>query len=503
MRLKTNILANLAGQGWSMLLQLILVPLYLHLLGIEAYGLVSIYVMLSATVQIFDLGFAQTLNRELARWNGSRDDPGELRDLVFTIEAVYYLLIALIVCVLLLALPFIWSDALHARTVDKPTLLKAVGLMIAIIAMQWPVNLYQGGLMGLQQQLKANGIRIASSTFAGLGSLACLYFVSPTIVAFFSWQLLAAALTLATSAFLFRSQLPRTDRPSHFRVAILKRIGRFSVGLSGLTISAIVLTQMDKWFLATILPLELFGYFALAWTAANALSLLTAPVFGAIYPRFSGLVVRAEREPLTALYHTATQAIAACIVPAALLMSFFSYDVLFAWTGNRAVAQHAAPILKVLSIGTMLNSFVHMPYAWELAHGRTRVFLLTNWFAIPLAFPALWYLSTRWGGLGAAFIWVALNLSYFVFAVPRVHREFAPRDRMQWLMHDIAAPLILAAGTMVVYRMMVPDAQTRAWMAVELALGYVLGACAALYASRALHPVLRQSIPASWRTMRR
>ena len=36
----TNILANLAGQGWSTFFQLLLLPLYIHFLGIEAYGTV-------------------------------------------------------------------------------------------------------------------------------------------------------------------------------------------------------------------------------------------------------------------------------------------------------------------------------------------------------------------------------------------------------------------------------------------------------------------------------
>ena len=79
---RTNILANLAGQGWSALLQLLLLPLYLHFLGVEAYGIVSLYVVLITSVQIFDLGLAQTLNRELARWRGRPERTAEVRDLV-------------------------------------------------------------------------------------------------------------------------------------------------------------------------------------------------------------------------------------------------------------------------------------------------------------------------------------------------------------------------------------------------------------------------------------
>ena len=54
--IKRNAVANLAGRIWSNLLSVAFVPLYLHFLGIEAYGLV---------------GFAATLQGVLLRVRGA------------------------------------------------------------------------------------------------------------------------------------------------------------------------------------------------------------------------------------------------------------------------------------------------------------------------------------------------------------------------------------------------------------------------------------------------
>jgi O-antigen/teichoic acid export membrane protein len=139
---RTNALANLLGQSWGAILQLVLLPFYLKFLGIEAYALVGLYVMLITAVQVFDLGLAQTLNRELARFTAARETARQARDLVRTLEIVYWGMVIAICLALLLAAPFIARHALNAQSMSPHTLQVAISLMIVVIAMQWPTNLW-------------------------------------------------------------------------------------------------------------------------------------------------------------------------------------------------------------------------------------------------------------------------------------------------------------------------------------------------------------------------
>ena len=62
-RLRRNLIANMIGAGWLALSGLIFAPLYIRLLGPEAYGLISFYYLLQAALQVFDFGLSPTMNR--------------------------------------------------------------------------------------------------------------------------------------------------------------------------------------------------------------------------------------------------------------------------------------------------------------------------------------------------------------------------------------------------------------------------------------------------------
>ncbi|KAB2964862.1 MAG: polysaccharide biosynthesis protein, partial [Thermoanaerobaculia bacterium] len=66
-RVPSNLAANLAGAGWIAAIQLAVVPFYLSRLGLEAYALIGLYLILQSAPQLFDLGFGTALNRRLAR----------------------------------------------------------------------------------------------------------------------------------------------------------------------------------------------------------------------------------------------------------------------------------------------------------------------------------------------------------------------------------------------------------------------------------------------------
>jgi len=460
--------------------------LYLHFLGVEAYALVTLYIVLLTTVQIFDFGLAQTLNRELARAYGIDNCAADMGDTVRTIEITYWVVVIAICCALALAAPLFSSHLVNPATLSRDTVQRTITIIFTVIALQWPVSLYQSGLMGLQEQIRANILRIGLATFGAAGSVLVLWLVSATIVAFFAWQLVAAAVSVAVTRYVFHSRMPRRRNAARFRPELLWRISRFAAGVSALTLVSVVLTQGDKWILVKRLPLTVFGYYALAWTVANALSLLTAPVFAAIFPRFSSLIARGERTALLALYHRATQAITVGIAPIALLLSLCSDDVLLAWTGNGEVAYFAGPLLGVLALGTLLNSLAHPPYASALAHGHIGSFLKVNLLSAAVAIPAVWLLTPAFGAMGAALMWFTVSAVNFVVAVPLAHRMLPREERVRWLLCDIALPLVAAVAVITTARLILPTIPGR----IELILALIVALAFAMAASFAAAPAL-------------
>jgi len=441
-RLAVNVVANLVGQGWSVLISLVVVPLYLGLLGIEAYGLIGFYVMLQGLAQVLDLGLSPTMNREMARYSAQPEKAAEARDLVRTLEVAYWAIGIGIGAGIVMAAPFIARHWLQASVISEGDVQQALMLMGLVVALQWPLSFYGSGLMGLQKQVLCNVVAIPVSTVSNGGAVLLLWLFSPTITAFFAWQVLVGAVNVAIVTILMWRSLPHCDRAPRFDFGLLRNVWKFAAGMGGLGLSAIILTQLDKVILSKLLSLEMFGYYTLAGVLGRSLYALITPVFNAFFPRFSTLVARDDEDALKRLYHRGSQLMATLVIPVAAVVSLFSYELLWLWTGNVGTARNAAPIASVLVIGTALNGLVNLPYALQLAYGWTQISLYINSFFILTLVPTIVYATLHYGPVGAAAVWVALNTIYMLAGVPLTHRRLLKGEAWHWFRDDICPPLL-------------------------------------------------------------
>jgi O-antigen/teichoic acid export membrane protein len=446
---KLDLAANFAGVGWSFLVQIACVPLYLRFLGIEAYGLIGFYFMLQAVLQVLDFGLSPTMNREMARYSVQPEKAGEARDLVRTLEICYWLIGIAIGAVMLAAAPVIASHWIKAGAIPVRDVQHTIMLMGVLAVFQWPASFYQGGLMGLGRQVLYNGLAIFFSTLSNGGAVLILWRISPTIQALFLWlAAVNAARAILLAMFLWKS-LPPATRPPRFDLRQVRNIWRFAAGMSGITASALILTQTDKVILSKLLSLKVFGYYTLAGMFGAGLSMIVGSVFNTMFTRFSALVAGGNEEALKHLYHRCTQLMAALILPLAAVLALFSTDILQLWTRNAEVARIAGPIASVLVVGTAINGMMHLPYALQLAHGWTSIGLRINIFLTVTLVPAIWFMATHYGAVGAASVWVALNCIYMAIAVPVTHRRLLRGETGLWFTEDIGLSLVavlLVAG---------------------------------------------------------
>jgi O-antigen/teichoic acid export membrane protein len=447
-RVKTNFIANLAGSGWTALVGLACTPLYIWFMGMEAYGLIGFYFMLQGVIQILDLGLSPTVNREMARYSVLPGKAGEARDFVRTLEVGYWAIGILIGCAVWYSAPYIASHWIKAGNISPLEVRRAVTIMGALTALQWPLTFYQGGLLGLQRQVLLNGITIATATLSGGGALLVLWLVSPTISSFFTWQIAVSLLQAAATTFALWRCLPGSGHVARFDLGITRGIWRFAAGMSGITITALMLTQLDKVILSKMLTLKTFGYYILAGVVGNGLSgVLITPMFNTIFPRFSSLVAAGDEKSLLAMYHGSTQVMAVMILPAAAVIAFFSPEIMLLWTGNPEVANNTASIVSILVAGTALNGLMNLPYALQLSYGWTRIGLAINAFFIVTLVPAIVLMTMNYGAAGAASVWLGLNGIYMIIGVPLTHRRLLKGEAFRWFTKDVGIPL---AGSLII-----------------------------------------------------
>jgi O-antigen/teichoic acid export membrane protein len=452
-RLKYNLIANFLGKGWTAIMGLAFVPLYIQFMGIEAYGLVGFSATIQALSSLLDMGLSSTLNRELAILSSQEGKQQDSRDLVRTLEIIYWGITFIISLSVFIVSPFLADSWIKSQVLSKESVQAAIALMGLVIAFQFPFSLYSGGLLGLQRQVLLNGIIVAMSTLRGIGMILILWLVSPTIQAFFLWQAFISLLqTLVTLVFLWRS-LPQSQKRSHFRKDLWLGIWRFSVGMTGISLVSLILTQTDKIILSKILTLENFGYYNLAGTVASGVTIVIAPIFTSVFPKFSELVSRKEEQKLTELYHKSAQLLSVLVLPICVTLSLFSKDILLLWTGNPEIANKAYLMTSLLTVGTSLNGLMNVPYALQLAYGWTKLAFSINVVAIVFLIPSLFFLTSLYGGVGASVVWAVLNASYVLIGIQFMHIRLLRGELVKWYLADIIRPMFgaLTVGLMMLF----------------------------------------------------
>jgi O-antigen/teichoic acid export membrane protein len=442
MRFDRNLIAGIAQSIWSAALGLAVVPLYLKYLGIEAYGLIAFFTSAQALLQLLDMGLIPTMNREVARSSAARNYDSA-RVLLHSLSVVYWITAALIAFAAALLAPFISHHWLQPKSMSQQSITHIVILMGIVIACRWPIGIYQGAIMGAQRLSVSSVINIVMITIGSAGSVALLAFVSPRIELFFLWQGLVG-ITYALAMRMSAWKLLGKPTDSTFNWPALRRIWRFSAGMSGVAITGIILMQLDKVLLSRILSLEAFGGYALATTLSGGLYVLLTPTFNVIYPRLSAMVASNDTGSLVSFYRIGTRLLLAFLFPLATFVSVYSNVIVLLWTGNPAIASHAAPIVSIFIVGTALNGAMHFPYALQLAYGTTKLPLTINIILLFFTVPTTILLAYQFGAIGGAISWAVINALYIAVGTWLTHKTLLPGLGLKWLASDVGIPLIVS-----------------------------------------------------------
>ncbi len=446
--LKLNLAANLMGSAWAMLVQLVCIPLYVKFMGVEAYGLVGFYLMLQAMLQILDLGLSPTMNREMARYSVEPEKANDARDLVRTLEVGYWLIGVLISLALIAAAPWIAGHWIKANGIPARGLREAVTLMGVLAFFQWPMSFYQGGLTGLRKQVLFNLLRILGSTATNGGAVVALWLISPTIHVFFLWLVATNAVMVLVWTMFFWKSLPEGSRSPQLRPKLLRNIGYFAAGISGIATFSLILGQADKLVLSRVLDLKVFGYYTIAGVFGTGLVLIVSSVFNTIFPQFSALVAQGDEAAIIRLYHKSTQLMLLLIIPLTAVLALFSAEVLQLWTRNPEVARNAGPIASILVLAAAINGLMFLPFTLQLAYGWTSLGLKITIFLTIIVVPGVWFMAKHYGPIGAAYVFLGLQLVNMLIGVPLTHRRLLRQEMTKWFLQDIAPPL--AASVLVV-----------------------------------------------------
>jgi O-antigen/teichoic acid export membrane protein len=438
-----SIAANYASQLYASALAILMVPVYVRYMGVEAYGLVGFYAMLQGWFLILDMGVTATLSREAARFNAGAVDALSLRRLVRAFEGIFFVVGLCGALALAGSAPALATHWLHIEHLDLAEVERAISLMAVIVALRWICGLYRGIITGLERIVWLSGFNAAVATLRFLLIVPYLAFVGATATHFFAYQLAAACFEILVLIAKTYRLFPRVEQ-GRIRWALqpLRGVAGFTLSVAFTSLVWVIVLQTDKLMLSGMIPLGEYALYTMAVLAAGGVTLLSGPVTGAVLPRLTRLHAEGDEDGLRSLYRMATQIVGVVVVPVVLVFAFFPAQVIGAWTGHQEIAIRAAPVLTLYAIGNGVLAFGGFSYLIQVARGNMTLHLIGNLIFVLIFVPLLILAVGRFGMVGAGWAWLLANLLPFLAWLPLVHHRFLKGIHLRWLAWDVA-PIVI------------------------------------------------------------
>lgn len=429
-----NTLANYLGQGYTTIVGIVMLPVYLKYLGAEAYGLVGFFTMLQAWFTLMDMGLTPALSRQVAHVRGqAQPDWGAVRGLLRSIEMLFAALALCAFGAMVLSSPWISGQWLKVQSLSHTDVTWCIVLMGAMLGLRVFASLYRGGLQGLEQMVWLNGANTLIATLRFVGVVALLHWVTQDVRHFFHFQLAVGVLEVAWLGWHFYRVLPAPAVRVQASWQTLRPVVPFAGGLAYTTALWILLTQADKLILSNVLSLREYGYFALVAVVANGLFNLTGPISQAILPRMTVLVSGQNKHAAMQIYHRGTQWVSAVMFPVIGFIAVFAEEAIFIWTGDREAALWVAPVMPWFLTGNALVCVGAFAYYLQYARGNIELHVISSTVNAAVQVPVVVYVAYHWGVLAVAQAWVALRVLSFLVVPAITHRRFAPGYHKLWL----------------------------------------------------------------------
>lgn len=452
-----NIVINFAGAIAPTFISLVTVPAYIHLMGVERYGVINLVWTLIGYFSVLDLGTSLATENQISRARAAADD---------SLERIFWS-----AWFMNLGTGIIGGLIIYAGTVVyithgvkiEPEFQREVMASLPWIAVAVPIAnvswVFAGAINGVERFASFNINQTLGTALFQLLPLAAIFCFSPSLAVVIPAAVLArlfAGLMLGAAA--FRAIGIRRVRLPQWHVMVeLFRYGRWLLLFSG---AGMIASTLDRVLVGALLGARFVTYYATPQNLITRLNLLPVAMVRTLFPRLSA-VSRADAD---AIARSALAFLNGAFTPCLIVAMFALKPFLQLWLGPTVAA--AAPVACVLILAVWLGGQAGILGILIQAQTRPASIAVVSWAQLPVFAGALWC-GIHWFGIMGAAVVVVLKglfdygmLLYFarlhVGSIVRnmiVHLGFllvalALAESVNTLTSQITAALVLACANL-------------------------------------------------------
>ena len=411
-----------------------MLPLYIKYMGAEAYGLVGFYAVLQGLFALLDFGLTPAISRQTAYYNAGEISKLNFLKIIRSLSIVFFIIAVLGMIIIIICNEYIALNWLNSNSLSREILVFSVNVMAVLVALKWMSGLYKGILIGFELVEWLSKFNIIIASFRYLGVFPFMYFLGFDIKIYFIYQLIVLIFEFIFLYYRSQKKLPIiSDRKLiGWSLKPIKKILKFSSIIAFTSFVWVVLNNLDKMILSSMLLLSEYGYFTLAVIVAGGIIQINTPISSVIMPRLAKLNALNKNKELEDTYIIFTQFVAIVVVTAGIVLSQLASQVIYIWTGNILLSEKVSPVLELYAIGNVFVALSAFCYYLQYAKGNLKYHLIGNVINIFLVIPNIIYFSSQYGVIGAGWVWLISQLVYLLIWVTFVHHKINPKINPRW-----------------------------------------------------------------------
>lgn len=397
-----NTLLNLLGQLLPLAVGVAAIPIIVPALGEERFGLLGLMWAVLGYFSVLDLGLGRATTKFVAQYLAQGDERSLRR--VATLAVASQTAIGVLAGIALAAMvPLVIENVLHVPAAlhgeaRSSFLLLALSVPFVVLSLS-----LRAILEAIQRFDLVNFIRTPSSVAV---------FLAPAIAAPLGVRLpgilLLLLLVRVITCWVTWIAVRRTAPWFRWELApswhALRPLLSYGGWVSVSNVVSPILTYLERFMLGSLAGLAAVAYYTAPYEGVTRLLIVPASLATALFPALSASGSHAwNGDARRLLAGSVRYLLLALAVPIALFMTFPT-ELLQTWLGP-AFAARSADVVRILSVGVLVNGLAHLPFVYLLGQGRPDVVARFHLVELFLYAVGAWWLVGSLGVTGAALAW--------------------------------------------------------------------------------------------------
>lgn len=394
MSLIKNSFWNLAGYGAPLLIALPAMGIIARQLGVEQFGIFTLFFAVIGYAGLFDLGIGRAVIRAVAM---KRDDMSGIRAILGT-STILVFVSSLVAAALIIMFR---ETLVGVLSISPSYTADSVGALV-VIALAFPFlllsSVWFSYMEGVSDFRKLNILRTLSGICLALFPLIGVWIKADLLHAVYG--LFAGRVVSAGIAYQWGLPGSPAKYLMRWQTDVALDLFRFGGWLTLSNIISPLMVYFDRFFLSTMNGAKVVGFYTAPAEAVSRLLAIPGAIAKVIFPMLSAGNNKGNE---TRLSYLILAVVCGLISICGIALAKW---VILLWLGE-AFLGVTVQVLQILLLGFFFNAIAQIPYTVIQAAGHSRVTALLHLAEILPYLGLLYLLVDAYGPVGAALAWSA------------------------------------------------------------------------------------------------